>query len=195
MTQLASWAGRDVLDIGCGTGFHLPHFAEEARSVIGVEPHHDLAAIARRRVRRVGNTSVLEGLADALPVEPASVEFAHARWAYFFGPGCEPGLAELDRVMRPGGTAVILDNDPTRSTFGGWFRDGFPDVDPSAVEAFWEGLGWSRTRVLTSWDFESRDELEQVVRIELPPDAAEAALGQQSGLQVDYAINLWHRRF
>lgn len=128
-------------------------------------------------------------------MEPASVDFAHARWAYFFGPGCEPGLAELDRVMRPGGTAVILDNDPTRSTFGGWFRDGFPDVDPGAVEAFWDGLGWSRTRVLTSWDFESRDELEQVVRIELPPGTAEAALGQHSGLHVDYAINLWYRGF
>lgn len=193
--EFADWTARDVLDIGCGTGFHLPHFAHEARTVIGVEPHHDLAAIARRRIRRVDRASVLEGLADALPLDDASVDVAHARWAYFFGPGCEPGLAELERVMRSGGTAVILDNDPTRSTFGGWFRTGFPNVDPRVVEAFWEELGWSRSPVLTSWDFETRDELEEVVRIELPPAAAEEALAQQSGLTVDYAINLWHRRF
>ena len=53
----------------------------------------------------------------------------HARWAYFFGPGCEPGLAELDRVMRPGSRAFVIDNDPTRSTFGDWFRRGYPQVD------------------------------------------------------------------
>lgn len=193
--DVVSWTESDVLDIGCGTGFHLPHFAREARSVVGVEPHHDLAAIARRRIRRLENVRVVEGLADALPLEDASIDVAHARWAYFFGPGCEPGLAELDRVMRPGGTAVILDNDPTRSTFGGWFRQGFPDVDPAVVEAFWEGLGWSRVRVLTTWEFDTREDLEAVVRIELPPEAAAAALDEQSGLRVDYAINLWHRRF
>jgi SAM-dependent methyltransferase len=163
--------------------------------VIGVEPHHDLAAIARRRVRRLAHVAVLEGLADALPLDDASVDFVHARWAYFFGPGSEPGLAELSRVMCPGGVAVILDNDPTRSTFGGWFRTGFPEVDPAVVEAFWEKRGWSRARVLTAWEFDAREELEQVVRIELPPDAAESALGTHSGLQVDYAVNLWHRQF
>lgn len=195
ISGLATWAGQDVLDIGCGTGFHLPLFATTAASVVGVEPHPDLAAIARRRIRRIDHASVLEGLADALPLADASVDFAHARWAYFFGPGCEPGLAELERVVRPGGTAVILDNDPTASTFGAWFRDGFPDVDPAVVEAFWEAQGWSRTRVLTAWDFGSRDDLDEVVRIELPPEAAERALSEQSGLRVDYAVNLWHRQY
>jgi len=195
INELADWADRDVLDIGCGTGFHLPYFERDALSVTGVEPHQDLAAIARRRVRRLEKVRVLDGLADALPLEDSSVDFAHARWAYFFGPGCEPGLAEIERVMRPGGTAVILDNDPTRSTFGGWFRDGFPEVDPAVVEAFWDSQGWSRTRVLTAWDFDWRDDLDDVVRIELPPEAAEHALSGHSGVHVDYAVNLWHRRF
>lgn len=193
--EFATWNDRDVLDIGCGTGFHLAHFAERARSVTGIEPHHDLAAIARRRIRRIARASVLEGLADALPLEDSSIDFAHARWAYFFGPGCEPGLAELERVIRPGGVAVILDNDPTLSTLGRWFRAGFPEVDPAAVEAFWAERGWSRRRVLTAWRFETRDELEEVVRIELPPGAAGPALDEHEGLTVDYAINLWHRQF
>lgn len=184
-----------MLDIGCGTGFHLPHFAAVAASVTGVEPHRDLAAIARRRARRLDDVQVLDGLADALPVPDRSVDFAHARWAYFFGPGCEPGLAELDRVIRPGGVAVVLDNDPTRSTFGAWFRRGFPEVDPDRVEAFWEAHGWKRWPVLTSWEFESREDLEAVVRIELPTDAAEQALTEVDGLSVDYAVNLWWRRY
>lgn len=184
-----------MLDVGCGTGFHLPHFAAAARSVVGIEPHHDLAGIAARRTRRLANVRVSEGLASALPLADGSIDVAHARWAYFFGPGCEPGLAELDRVMRGGGVAVILDNDPTRSTFGDWFRSGFPEVDPATIEAFWTDHGWSRERVSTAWDFVTRKELEEVVRIELPVDAAEAALAQHSGLRVDYAVNLWWRRF
>src|SRR5436305_422444 len=36
------WSGRDVLDVGCGDGFHLPRFAETAKSVLGVEPHEPL---------------------------------------------------------------------------------------------------------------------------------------------------------
>lgn len=196
MQQHADWSGRTVLDIGCGTGFHLPRFAEDAATVIGVEPHPPLAAIARRRTRRAGNVTVLEGSAVALPVEDASVDVAHARWAYFFGPGCEPGLAELDRVMRPGGTAFVIDNDPTTSTFGGWFRRGFPEVDPVAVERFWSARGWSRHRLLIAWTFDHRDDFEAVVRIELPTAVAEEVLAEHpDATGVDYAINLWWRRY
>lgn len=195
ISELTSWTDHDVLDIGCGTGFHLPHFARGARVVTGVEPHQDLAAIARRRTRSIANVRVLNGLAGALPVDDVSVDFGHARWAYFFGPGSEPGLAELDRVMRPGGVAVILDNDPTRSTFGSWFRQGFPEVDPTAVEAFWGRHGWTRKQVVTAWDFETREDLEAVVRIELPVATAESALAKHSGQHVDYAVNLWWRSF
>ena len=34
--ERCDWAGRDVVDVGCGDGFHLARFAESARSVIGV---------------------------------------------------------------------------------------------------------------------------------------------------------------
>jgi len=196
MQQHADHAGRTVLDIGCGTGFHLPWFAGTAAQVIGVEPHPPLVAIARRRTRRLTNVTVHEGSATDLPVDDASIDVAHARWAYFFGPGCEPGLAELDRVMRPGGTAFVIDNDPTTSRFGGWFRRGFPDIDPVAVENFWTGIGWQRERLGIAWQFDSRDDFEAVVRIELPTAVAEEVLVEHpDATGVDYAINLWWRRY
>jgi SAM-dependent methyltransferase len=196
MASHADWAGRDVLDLGCGTAFHLPYFAENARSVTGVEPHDGLAAIARRRVRRLPSVTVLRGVAAALPLPDASVDVMHARWAYFFGPGCEPGLAELDRVMRHGGTAFVIDNDGERSTFGGWFRRGFPEVDPEAVERFWSQHGWSRDRLEIAWTFDSRDDFEAVVRIELPTAVAEDVLTEHpDATGVDYAVNLWWRRY
>jgi SAM-dependent methyltransferase len=195
MKSLAPWDGRDLLDIGCGTGFHLPLFAAEAGSVVGVEPHGDLAAIARRRVRRLRNVTVLHGSAEALPLADASVDVMHARWAYFFGPGCEPGLAELDRVMRPGSRAFVIDNDPSRSTFGEWFRRGYPQVDYVEAAAFWADLGWTRYGVTMAWTFDSREDLESVVRIEFPATVAEEILAGHEGTSVDYAVNVWSRTY
>ena len=195
MRAIDDWAGRTVLDVGCGSGFHLPLWARSAAEVIGVEPHPPLVALARRRTRSLGHVRVLEGGAQALPLPNASVDVVHARWAYFFGPGSEPGLRELDRVVRRGGTAYVIDNDPTRSTFGRWFRRGFPEVDPEVVERFWSMHGWQRRPIDMDWSFGSRADLESVVRIELPPAAAEEALASHTGTEVDYAVNLWWRHF
>jgi SAM-dependent methyltransferase len=194
MLALGGWSGRDLLDLGCGTGFHLPRWAAEARSVTGVEPHPDLAAIARRRTRRLGNVRVLDGTAQQIPLPDASIDVAQARWAYFFGPGCEPGLTDLARVMRAGGTAFVIDVDATRSTFGGWFRREHPGYDPSAVERFWSTQGWTRHPVDIRWAFDTREDFAAVVRIELSPAVADQVLTEHAG-EVDYAVNLWWRRF
>jgi ubiquinone/menaquinone biosynthesis C-methylase UbiE len=195
MRSVLDWTGRDLIDLGCGTGFHLPRWASDARSVVGVEPHPGLAAIARRRTSRLGNVQVLTGAAQDLPLPDASVDVAHARWAYFFGPGCEPGLAELARVVRRGGAAFVVDNDATRSTFGRWFRRGYPSVDPQAVERFWSSRGWTRVPLDVEWRFGRREDLEAVVRIEFTPELSRAILAEHDGLVVDYAVNLWWRRF
>ena len=185
-----------MLDLGCGTGFHLPLFARNAAEVVGVEPHPDLVALARRRTRSLSTVRVLAGTAQAIPLPDDSVEVVHVRWAYFFGPGCEPGLAELDRVVRRGGTAVIIDNDGSRSTFGAWFRRGYPHLpDPVDIERFWATRGWTRTPVDMGWRFGSRADLEAVVGIELPPAAAAEALRHHEGLEVDYAVNVWSKTF
>src|SRR5262245_15129617 len=67
MRGIRDWAGADVLDIGCGTGFHLPRFAATARSAVGVEPHADLAGAARRRTVACSNVQVRTGTAQHLP--------------------------------------------------------------------------------------------------------------------------------
>lgn len=189
------WQQAVLLDVGCGTGFHLPRFAEQAARVIGVEPHPNLLGHARRRIAGIRNAEVRHGAAQQLPLPDASVDVVHARWAYFFGPGCEPGLRELNRVVRHGGAAFVIDNDPTRSTFGGWFRRGYPEVDPYRTEAFWSRHGWQREPLMICWRFDRREDLEAVVRIEFPERTAAEILAEHPGTEVDYAVNLWWRRF
>jgi SAM-dependent methyltransferase len=201
MERIHSLRGVTLLDIGCGTGFHLPRFAALGSTVIGVEPHLPLAARARARLQesaRLGRrlrAQVLTASVEALPLAGGSVDVAHARWAYFFGAGSEPGLAELDRVMRPGGTAYVIDNDATRSTFGSWFRDAYPGYDPVAVERFWLRRGWNREPLDIRWDADTRADFEAVVRIEFSRPAAERILAQHRSGSVDYAIWLRWRHY
>ncbi len=195
MRAVRPWDGATVLDVGCGAGFHLPRFAERAARVVGVEPHPPLVARARGRTADLPHVEVRRGTAQRLPVPDASVDVAHARWAYFFGPGCEPGLAELGRVVRRGGAAFVVDNDATRSTFGGWFRRALPSYDPGEVERFWARQGWSRTPLDIRWEQPTREAFEAVVRIEFAPGLAQEILAEHEGRAVDYAVNLFWRVF
>lgn len=170
------WTGRDVLDIGCGDGFHLPRFAEKAKSVTGVEPHKPLVHRARRRVVGLPTVDVVRGPAQRLPLPDASVDLVHARTAYFFGPGCESGLAEAHRVLRPGGALAIVDLDGTSSPYGDWMRADLPHYDPQGVENFFAAQGFRLRRVETRWWFDDVAACESVLRIEFGPRVAGRAI-------------------
>jgi SAM-dependent methyltransferase len=194
VAALAPHDGLDVVDIGCGDGYHLPRFAERARRVIGVEPHGPLVARARTRTAALPTCSVREGRAAALPVSDRSVDVLHARTAYFFGPGCEPGLAEASRVLRPGGLVVIVDLDATRHSYGAWMRASSPRYDPRAAEAFFTERGFATRRVDTQWRFPDRRTLADVLAIEFTPAVAARALAATPGLSLPVAYRVHTRR-
>ncbi|QQQ80460.1 class I SAM-dependent methyltransferase [Saccharothrix sp. 6-C] len=167
----ADWAGRTVLDLGCGTGFWLPRYAVDAAAVIGVEPDPDLVVRARER------GDARHGSAEHIPLPDASVDVVHARFAYFFPPDGEPGLAEVRRVLRPGGALVVIDND--------WRHGEFADLlaaspwasaqgTAETTDAWWRARGASRTEVMSAWRCRDAAELEAVLRIEFPGDVVDA---------------------
>lgn len=190
----APWRGLDVLDVGCGDGFHLPVFAADAASVVGVEPYPPLVERARRRVGTA--VRVLEAGAAALPLPDASVDIVHARTAYFFGRGCEPGLAEAERVLRPGGAIAIIDLDATRPPYGDWMRADIPHYSPEKAERFFTGRGFSTVRIPTTWRFPDRVTCEAVLRIEFSAATAERAIAVTPGvtIPVGYRLHVRHKK-
>ncbi|WP_084958751.1 class I SAM-dependent methyltransferase [Thermoactinospora rubra] len=186
MRGIRTWDGATILDIGCGTGYHLPRYAAVAARVIGVEPHDGLVARARRRCAGLPNVAVHTATAQDLPLPDASVDVAVARWAYFFGPGCEPGLRELSRVVRRGGAAFVVDLDATRGAFGRWFRQTVPQYSAQAVERFWAQQGWERKELDLRMVFRTRADLEAVLRIEFSPEVAARAVAETPGLELAY---------
>ncbi len=192
LRETVPWAGADVLDVGCGDGFHLRFFAAEAASVTGVEPHAPLVERARKRM---GDRAVVfRAGAAALPLPDAGTDLVHARTAYFFGPGCEPGLAEAQRVLRPGGAIAIVDLDATVEPYGRWMRADLPRYDPARVEEFFARAGFSLRRVPTVWRFPDRATLEAVLRIEFSRAVAARAIAETAGLEIPVTYRLHVRR-
>lgn len=194
LREVTDWDGLDVVDVGCGDGYHLPVFARHAGSVTGVEPHPPLVARARRRVGALRGVRVVQAGAAGLPLPDASADLVHARTAYFFGPGCEPGIAEAERVLRPGGTIAIVDLDATVAPYGDWMRADLPRYDPSRVERFFAEQGFDQRRVLTRWRFPDRQTLEAVLRIEFSRPVAERAIASVPGLAFPVGYRIHVRR-
>lgn len=194
LAERCDWTGRDVLDLGCGDGFHLSQFASAARGVVGVEPHQPLVRRARQRVAGLSSVEVMVGAAQRIPLPDASVDVVHARTAYFFGPGCEPGLAEADRVLRPGGVLAIVDLDGGSAPYGDWLRADLPQYDPAKVEQFFAGAGFDSVDVRTTWRFDDRESLEAVLRIEFSAPVARRAVAAVSGLSFPVGYRVRTRR-
>lgn len=194
LRELQDWTGRDVVDVGCGAGFHLPVFAEDARTVTGVEPHPPLVNRARARVAGLDAVVVLEGSAERIPLPDASVDVVHARTAYFFGAGCGPGILEAMRVLRAGGVLMVVDLDATAHPYGRWMRADLPHYDPAAVEAFFAAQGFDLRRVDTTWRFADRDTLNQVLGIEFGRKTAARARRETPGLSLDVRYRIHTRR-
>ena len=192
MRVRAPWAGRTLLDLGCGSGYWLAGYAAEAAEVIGVEPDPRLLPLAAARDPRA---RVLRGSAEHIPLEDLSVDVVHARFAYFFPPGCDTGLAEVMRVLRPGGTLVAVGNDLQAGEFAGLLRAAEGALVPAGgqeTDAWWAARGADRVTVRSMWRFTSRADLEAVLRMEFPLKVADrwlAARPRALGLSYSYTLS------
>jgi SAM-dependent methyltransferase len=187
-----------AVDVGCGTGYHLPMLAARARHVIGVEPHAGLVARAGDRVRRARldqQVQVRSGVAQRLPAESATVDLVFSYWAYFFGPGCEPGLAEAERVLAPGGLQVAVDLDVGATHgYAAWFAASGSGVRADRTADFFRQQGWQEEPLAVVWSFSDRRVLADVLGIEFPPQVAARALRETVGSSLAVPTVLRWRR-
>jgi ubiquinone/menaquinone biosynthesis C-methylase UbiE len=95
-------AGREVLEVGCGTGLVLRALAPLASRAVGVDLSPRMLARARER-----GLSVVEGSATALPFADASFDIAVSFKTLPHVPDLARALSEMARVVRPGGTMFI----------------------------------------------------------------------------------------
>jgi ubiquinone/menaquinone biosynthesis C-methylase UbiE len=97
-----------VLDVGCGTGKLLRRAATywpEAQ-LIGVDPASGMIGMAKRLTP---NATFFTGMAEALPLQDASVDLALSTSSFHHWQDQAAGIREIARVLRPGGYFILVD--------------------------------------------------------------------------------------
>jgi SAM-dependent methyltransferase len=128
-----------VLDVGCGEGQVARHVVTTvgAPLVVGVDAADAQLTVARERG---GGVHYLRGRADAIPVPVAAFDGAVACLVFEHITEVDAALAEVARVLAPGGVFLFLLNHPLLQVPGsGWIDDQVLDeqywrVGPYLVE-------------------------------------------------------------
>ena len=124
-------AARRVLDIGTGDGQVARALVAGGADVVGVDPIAEMVATA---AERGGGVRVVQGAADRLPFGTASFDAAVACLVFEHIDDLDASIAEVARVVEPGGTFLFLLNHPLLQTpDSGWIDDQI--VDPP--EQYW----------------------------------------------------------
>jgi ubiquinone/menaquinone biosynthesis C-methylase UbiE len=90
---------RLVLDIGCGTGMHLPLFTAEGSPGVGLEPSWDMLARAKEK-RAARGLYFIQGRAEALPFRDGTFDLVTLITSLEFVADADRALAEAGRVCR-----------------------------------------------------------------------------------------------
>jgi ubiquinone/menaquinone biosynthesis C-methylase UbiE len=100
---LAGLSGR-VIEVGAGNGMNFAYYPPEVTSVLAVEPELHLRDIARRTAEEAPvKIDVVDGVAEQLPADAAAFDAAVASLMLCSVPDLRVALAEMYRVIRPGG--------------------------------------------------------------------------------------------
>ena len=96
--------GAQALDVGCGTGFNVRRLRDRGLSVVGIEPS---PAMRERAQRDNPGTEILDGDIERLPFDDGRFDFVLAIEVIRYLEGPDRALAEIHRVLKPGGLAII----------------------------------------------------------------------------------------
>ena len=133
---LAASPGERILDVGCGPGFYCAELAAEvgpSGSVVGVDSSKAMLELAGRRCAGHQEVELRRGDAVSLPVDDATVDGAICVQVLEYLADPTVALAEMHRVLRPGGRVVVWDVD--------WSTVSLHTLDSALTE-----------RVLRAWD-------------------------------------------
>ena len=138
--RLAIAPGEVALDVGSGTGANTVRLAASVGptgTATGIEPNPALRAVASRRADAVGSPAAfVDGSADALPVDDASVDVLVCERVLQHVDDADAAVREFARVLRPGGRVALLDSD--------WATAITHPADPDVLERY-------RAFSLTQW--------------------------------------------
>ena len=149
-----------MLEIGIGSGLNLPFYSSAAQQVIGLDP--SASSATARDAARSGAIPVdfIEGSAQAIPLETASVDTVVMTWTLCSIPDPTRALHDMRRVLRPSGSLLFVEHgrapDPNVVRWQDrltpiWKRLGGGCHLNRAMITLIEGVGFRLDRVATGY--------------------------------------------
>lgn len=154
VARLAPQSGETVMDIGAGIGAGTMVAAASGCTVVSVEPTpymRRVLGIRRVLARAQDRIRIVDGTAEATTVAPKSIDAAWAVNTMHHWTSLDAGIAELARVLAPGGRVLLVDEDfddpthPDFESFGAKRQEEhshhFDTVDPDVVASAMKAAG------------------------------------------------------
>lgn len=177
-------AGSDVVELGAGSGRLTAMLAPVANSIRAFDAAQPMLDVAIAKLERTGLQNWSAEVADHrhLPVASQSADLAISGWSVCYTVVCHPhawrdelakALAEMKRVLRPGGTVIILETQGTGHQT--------PHPPPGLVKYYRyleEEARFSSTWIRTDYQFPSLDEAERLTRFFFGDALAEETVRQ-----------------
>jgi demethylmenaquinone methyltransferase/2-methoxy-6-polyprenyl-1,4-benzoquinol methylase len=145
--------GGHVLDVATGTGLVAERLLEQGFAVTGLDQSPEM--LGRAHARLDGRARLVEATAEAMPF--ADAEFDHLTFTYLLRYVDDPGavLAELTRVVKPGGTVAGLEfgvpAQPWRAAWELWVRGGLPLIGRVLGRGWREVGAFLAPSILAHW--------------------------------------------
>jgi ubiquinone/menaquinone biosynthesis C-methylase UbiE len=192
--------GLAVVELGAGTGRLTRLAAPFARSILACDRSAPMLRVAQRLLERDGLSGWQLARAEnrSLPVRDVGVDLALAGWslghAIEWSPlgwrrVIETALQEMERVLRPGGTMLILE------TLGTGEEQPRPPTEGLAryYELLESTHGFQRRWARTDYAFDSPEQAAERLRFFFGDELADRALAQRLTI-VPECTGFWHRR-
>jgi ubiquinone/menaquinone biosynthesis C-methylase UbiE len=113
-----------VVEIGAGTGLNVPHYRPTARELILVEPNPAMRRQLERRVRHSARQAIIVDVpAERLPFADRSVDTVVSTLVLCTVEHLDLALAEIARVLRPGGQLLFIEHVRAESPALAWWQD------------------------------------------------------------------------
>src|SRR5688572_6256820 len=129
-------SGHHVLDVACGTGLVAVEAAKilgSAENITCLDPSAGMLAVARKKL----SATFVQGRAEALPFPDNSFDFLTMGYALRHVMDLETTFRQYHRVLRPGGTVLILEVTKPSSSIGNFFfRLYFGKIYPALTQLF-----------------------------------------------------------
>jgi SAM-dependent methyltransferase len=109
VVRFADWRDRDVLDAGCGIGTDAAQFARAGARYTGLDFSPTALDLARRRFELAAlEGAFVQGSVTELPFGDRSFDLVYSNGVIHHVPETERAVREFHRVLRPGGTALVM---------------------------------------------------------------------------------------